>query len=502
MRTLTSLAAVGSVAAWLSLALVAGCAPDLGACDMPAARTVVYGVDDGAPAYAGQALIQASCGNGAFCHAELASDRFGAPAGLDFDLALAMTADETDRLRRGQHDAYQWRHEILQQVDDGAMPPGTTGKQVAALGIPYRDLPALDSSAGREILRNWLACGVPVVERTAQDRPASTVAVGAVVPADPLMSGTNSCATGELMCGGRCIDVTSNPSHCGACGNTCDLGRECVMGACASGCATSLTECGVDCVDLQSDFQHCGDCAVACVSGEVCANGACSADGCPVGTAGCAGSCVDLQTSILHCGACSMMCPTGQSCVMGACSCGDTLTDPVNCGVCGNVCPTGTDCMAGQCQCTGSLTFCGTRCVDIATDAANCGGCGASCGQGRQCEAGACVSCGTGVSFANNIQPIFTASCAGSLCHAGNTPAAGMSLVSGQAYSNLVGAASDCPDARPRVTAGLPDNSYLINKLTGMNMCRGGQMPLRSPALSMAQIDLVRSWICAGAPNN
>jgi hypothetical protein len=77
-----------------------------------------------------------------------------------------------------------------------------------------------------------------------------------------------------------------------------------------------------------------------------------------------------------------------------------------------------------------------------------------------------------------------------------------MSLASGQAYGNLVGAASDCPDGRPRVTAGLPDSSYLINKLTGVDMCRGGRMPLRSGALSTAQIDLVRSWICAGAPNN
>jgi hypothetical protein len=33
-------------------------------------------------------------------------------------------------------------------------------------------------------------------------------------------------------------------------------------------------------------------------------------------------------------------------------------------------------------------------------------------------------------------------------------------------------------------------------------MCFGVQMPLTGAALTPSQIDLVRSWICRGAPND
>jgi hypothetical protein len=40
------------------------------------------------------------------------------------------------------------------------------------------------------------------------------------------------------------------------------------------------------------------------------------------------------------------------------------------------------------------------------------------------------------------------------------------------------------------------------HQLTGQGMCFGFRMPRGAPALATAQINLVRSWICAGAPNN
>jgi hypothetical protein len=44
--------------------------------------------------------------------------------------------------------------------------------------------------------------------------------------------------------------------------------------------------------------------------------------------------------------------------------------------------------------------------------------------------------------------------------------------------------------------------SYLINKLTGVGMCSGSQMPKVGTKLTTAQIDTIKGWINAGAPNN
>lgn len=43
---------------------------------------------------------------------------------------------------------------------------------------------------------------------------------------------------------------------------------------------------------------------------------------------------------------------------------------------------------------------------------------------------------------------------------------------------------------------------YLVNKLIRQGMCLGSRMPRGGAALPTAQVNLVRSWSCAGAPNN
>jgi hypothetical protein len=105
------------------------------------------------------------------------------------------------------------------------------------------------------------------------------------------------------------------------------------------------------------------------------------------------------------------------------------------------------------------------------------------------------------VSFSAQIQPIFNASCTTN-CHGGARPSAGLDLLAGHAYANLVGVRSGCSDGRLRVAAGSPSTSYLVNKLTGIDMCGGTQMPARGVSLPQAQMDLLRSWICLGAPSN
>lgn len=171
-----------------------GCGPDLGECDEEAARRVVYD-EDGLPAYEGQALLQVSCGNGAFCHSERATGaaRFGAPRDVSFDMNLAAASDApaeaaVARLGAGQQDVIDYRDEIYCTVDDGTMPPWGDATvtvhenvpryaRVAADGSRTR-LPHVDTFEGLDILRTWLACGAPVVERT-----EGTGTVGDVVPA-------------------------------------------------------------------------------------------------------------------------------------------------------------------------------------------------------------------------------------------------------------------------------------------------------------------------------
>ena len=55
----------------------------------------------------------------------------------------------------------------------------------------------------------------------------------------------------------------------------------------------------------------------------------------------------------------------------------------------------------------------------------------------------------------------------------------------------------------PLVTAGAPDRSYLVNKITGKGICKeSARMPLGRPALSAEEIQTITDWICSGAKNN
>jgi len=110
------------------------------------------------------------------------------------------------------------------------------------------------------------------------------------------------------------------------------------------------------------------------------------------------------------------------------------------------------------------------------------------------------------VSFANDVQPIFSGSCAFSGCHGTSNANPGgkpMVLASGQAYNNIVGVFSVELTTMQRIQAGQPNNSYLIHKIQGSHQSvggSGGRMPLGSAPLSQAQIDLIRSWVANGAP--
>ncbi len=127
----------------------------------------------------------------------------------------------------------------------------------------------------------------------------------------------------------------------------------------------------------------------------------------------------------------------------------------------------------------------------------------------------ACAGDGTGVdgggggnaetTLSADVQPILTANCALSGCHAGSDPQQGQNLSAGQTFSNVVNVASNELPTMDRVEPGRPDSSYLVHKIEGTHLQIGGsgdRMPLARSPLSQAEINVIRAWIQAGAMSN
>lgn len=235
------------------------------------------------------------------------------------------------------------------------------------------------------------------------------------VGAEPTLPSAPECAASLELCGESCVDTSTDPLNCGACGMSCDVahGGACVDGSCGftavSPCTQGLTSCGALCVDTMTSAAHCGDCATACDSagGEVCSNGSCAL-ACAGGATECDGGCVNIANDPAHCGKCGTACSDGQVCSDGKCaldcsggaslcgkSCVDLTSDPLHCGDCRTACATsaGESCEGGQCTfaCSDGATQCGDACVDTNVDPAHCGGCDVSCAADATCEGGKCA---------------------------------------------------------------------------------------------------------------
>lgn len=171
-------------------AAVAGCGEDLGTCDMNAATQVVFAAD-GTPYYAGQGLVQSSCADGV-CHSAVAVDasRKGAPHGLNFDLhplSAQSTAQNISALKDGVSKVRDEAGELYGEISGGTMPPGEAGKRPAVAwklsNGSAAGLPGIDTDVGKATVRNWLACGAPVVSGVT-GAPADAMQIGSstVVP--------------------------------------------------------------------------------------------------------------------------------------------------------------------------------------------------------------------------------------------------------------------------------------------------------------------------------
>jgi hypothetical protein len=111
-------------------------------------------------------------------------------------------------------------------------------------------------------------------------------------------------------------------------------------------------------------------------------------------------------------------------------------------------------------------------------------------GDERRAETGDAKCIATrAVTFSQDVLPI-TRKCAGEICHLWAPP-------------SMVGVRADqCCDGRPIVSAGDPGGSYLLDKLSGSNICRGVRMPYGGTPLSPAKMQTIADWICADALND
>jgi len=208
MRTRDLLLLFGGV--WFTTS----CTPGVGDCDEDLARTEVTDTE-GQLMYAGQALMNRSCARGQ-CHNSFAegAQRQGAPSGLDYDLGLAPAdalgvpdADAIETLRVNQRRIYDDQEAIWAQVKGGSMPPkgvgepfrGAPGVKIAEIDSATSscaggaDLAAITTKESKEILRNWLACGSPVIEVS---HPAYSTRMGGTVGEQVEMCESESCTVG------------------------------------------------------------------------------------------------------------------------------------------------------------------------------------------------------------------------------------------------------------------------------------------------------------------
>ncbi len=268
-------------------------------------------------------------------------------------------------------------------------------------------------------------------------------------PPDP-PNGIFVCERGECVSGcdpsfGDCDELIETgcetplvtSAHCGACNAVCEGATPyCVTedgtSRCDDVCDPPLMECpGGSCVDVMSDVTNCGSCGNVCPSrpsaSSTCADGACGFT-CQDGFADCDGSagngCETSLDSVDDCGVCDNQCMRAgsvASCVSRACrytcmtglgdcdgdgdnGCEQPLTTRTHCGACGagcnlpgasETCSTGTceivSCNTDRADCDGVTS---NGCEADLTTAATCGSCGMSCGGGETCSAGVCCPSG------------------------------------------------------------------------------------------------------------
>ncbi|MFZ5439317.1 MAG: MopE-related protein [Myxococcota bacterium] len=312
---------------------------------------------------------------------------------------------------------------------------------------------------------------------------------GCEYPCSPSDGGVEVCDGLDNDCNGVVddnFDLASDPNNCGQCNLVCSVpgtsvssyacvARVCAIGQCVGGRGNCNQQYGDGCeVDLTTDVTHCGSCGNACLTPNAtpaCAGGQCGIAQCAPGFGDCNlqvpdGCEVNLQTTVAHCGACGNACTAANAtnaCTAGTCTytcqsnwwdadgvttngceyacirtaggveacdgidndCDnrvdedfDFTSNAQHCGQCNRACSAPfatTACSASTCgitACDSGRANCNNVYLDgcevnTNTDLANCGGCGTVCTAANatpRCVAGACgiLSCNAGFADCNN----------------------------------------------------------------------------------------------------
>jgi hypothetical protein len=108
------------------------------------------------------------------------------------------------------------------------------------------------------------------------------------------------------------------------------------------------------------------------------------------------------------------------------------------------------------------------------------------------------AACGPPATLTQVQDEVFTPSCVFSTCHDASANG-GLNLTRGKSYSQLVGIAALGAPSKTRVVAGSTAQSYLVEKLTATSPAAGVRMPQGGDPVPAAKLELIRSWIEAGA---
>ena len=230
------------------------------------------------------------------------------------------------------------------------------------------------------------------------------------------------CPPGTKLCGGKCVDLAVDKSHCGKCNNACPSATtdRCLVGICSCGGVGAACVGGLNCSAAKC----------ACVPGGLC-SGCCDGNTCRALGAG---------QSLTKCGkggAVCNSCDDGNDCTADACSAQGACTKSNK--------STGASCKGGKGQCAGGTCCQGCRQGSVCKGGASTSSCGVggevckSC-PGVTCQSPSCTSSGSCVKISANN---------GTSCNAGKGQCAGGTC---------------CEDCRQGNTCNLGTSHYICGK--------------------------------------
>ena len=152
-------------------------------------------------------------------------------------------------------------------------------------------------------------------------------------------SNNDDCPGGQKICGLECVDVNSDPVHCGECDLVCEVNNGvpgCSNGSCSVlSCAYPFSDCDNSyengCETSLATASDCGGCGLVCngppKTNMMCNDGLCQIESCKEGYGHCIGSPEDFETlgcetqlnTSEHCGECDHSCLDSEQCIDGAC---------------------------------------------------------------------------------------------------------------------------------------------------------------------------------------